>query len=149
LKKKDIIGISSGDQTIEHGADSVRVDVVPEDQRGLRERDLVRVGYGSINKNGFLRAKKVPLLIRRVPEMTIEQVRELIKTGLQLRDEVVPRLRFVVRARFAGQLGRFDPKTVLKKDDMIGTVLRNSEDTLVVVLPEDMAVGRTEIVIKA
>jgi hypothetical protein len=137
IRRHEVLQIYHRDQTVDR-CDEIRVEIVPEDQIGVPDAELLRVVQAVVGDIGLLEAVKMPFLLRRRPEMTIEQVREVVRRGFQIMEEDVARVRFVVKLSFGDlALIRFAQSAVLKNTDTIGAVVPKGNDTLIMIRSTD------------
>jgi hypothetical protein len=132
IKKHEISRVLKPTDEI-NSVEEVRVEVIRDDQIGREERDLLRAAQAEVGETGWLSGVKMPFLILRRPEATIEEVKEMIKTGLHLSDEVAGHLRIVVKDRnYSLEFERYDPVNGLKKGQTVAVVFRSRNDMLTI-----------------
>jgi hypothetical protein len=122
--------------TLSTGA-SYRVEIIPEDQIGVPERELMQVVEVAIDSINYYVPKGFPFFLKMQPNATIEAVREVIRARKGLAPKVMLHLRFVASdlswSHSDITLQPFDLNKVLKKEAKIGDVIRSRDHLLLMV----------------
>jgi hypothetical protein len=125
---------------------SYRVEIIPEDQIGVPERELVQVVEVAIDTINYYVLKGFPFFLKMQPDTTIEAVREVIRARRGLTPEVMSHLRFVVPdLRYRSEditFHQFCLNEVLRKEAKMGNVIRSPNDILLMVRGGDVVSTR-------
>jgi hypothetical protein len=124
---------------------SVRVEVVPEDQADAAPAELLHVVQVELDSINYFKPVGFPFFLRCLPDATLESVRDMIKERLRIPDDVMARYRFVAfspgyRSSITSQV--FELGKVLKREQRIGEVIRKESDRLLMIRPSDRSTGR-------
>jgi hypothetical protein len=117
--------------------ESVKFEVIPEDQIGVPELELVKVTRAKVDKSGFFLPTQSPFYLKVARHATLDDLKEQIKVACKESDELMTHYRFAV---MQGPLTRtvvFDATKVLKKDERVGGMIDPIRDILVWILPAD------------
>jgi hypothetical protein len=124
----------------------VRIEVIPDDQIGVPEKDLVRVVQVDVDSIGYFKPVAFPFFLNCPADATVENVREMIKERLKIADDIIARYRFVALGRTLTAkitTEKLELDTVLKRDQRIRDCGVRENLRLLMVRPGDRRKGRT------
>jgi ubiquitin C-terminal hydrolase len=130
---------------------SIRLEVVPDDQLGAPPNELRQVVQVDIDHINYFKPAGFPFLLRWLGHATLGNVQEMIKERLRLSDDVIARYQFVAfdsSDRISYQ--KYEPSKMLKKEQRMDDVIKNDQYRLLMVRPGVRGTGprTTSIVIK-
>jgi hypothetical protein len=123
--------------------EEIRFEIIPENQRGMSENQLVKVMRVVVGTSDLLTPKGAPFYLRIDRGATLEAVKDQIQTALNKPQEVMTHYRFMIIA--APRRGiplrlMFRAADVLKKDAIVGGVIDPATQLFVMIIPADEAV---------
>jgi hypothetical protein len=108
--------------------ESIRCDVIPHAQENLADSDLVPIVHVKVSDPGLVQPTGTPFMVPALHNDTVQIVRGRIQEGFGKTTAEMSRVRL-----FVGYLnGSFDPKQVLKSDEVLRKRLTSSTNLLLV-----------------
>jgi hypothetical protein len=138
VRSSTIVQVIHGACGHDYSSESIRYEVIPEDQIGVPHSELVRVTRARVDKFGCFIPKGFPFFLNIARQATLDDVKEQLKVACNETDELMMHYRFAVCQGPLISTVVFDKTKILKKDDQVREKIQNPEQNILVwILPAD------------